>query len=292
MFKSINIKKIALWLAIVMVASLAIAASILIFRGVTGTLFSGFNMMGSQVNEPIEVEKSYDANGIKDVRIDTVSEDVNIIPIDTNEIKAHFYGKVFGAGSVPEMVIEQNNETLQIRIEHKAVIGINIGGSDLKLDVYVPKNYSGALGINTVSAGLIIKGFNLDTVKYHSVSGDLSASDINVKSADFGTTSGRMTITGFSGDLQFSSVSGDLDTEYINFSNNIKMNTTSGRLRLKLPERSGFDVSFSSVSGDFKSTFPLTTNGSNRRNSFEGSTGNSSNKITAKTVSGDFEINK
>lgn len=287
MFKKINMRKISLWLIIIMVGAFVIAGSILVVRGVHGTFLSGIGAS----DQSVDTEKSFNADGINQIRINTVSEHINIIPSDTNEIKAHFYGNVTGTMAVPEMIAEQSSDTLSIRIDRKAVIGINFGSSDLKLDVYVPKSYSKSLKADTVSADMDINDFNLDSLGYHSVSGNLAASGTTAKDTSLDTTSGRMTVEGFSGNLNFQSVSGDLIAEYVDFNSNINMHTVSGRMRINLPEKSEFNVSFLSTSGRFDSTFALTSKGSNSKNRFEGSTGSSTNIISAQSVSGDFELN-
>lgn len=326
MFKNIDVKKVTLWLLIIMVGCFVIAGSILVIRGTQGT-FYGMNAGGSQ---SVDTEKTFSVSGIKDIRINTVSEDVNIIPVDSGDIKAHFYGSVSGSRIVPDMIAQQNNDTLEIRIDHKTVIGINFGSFNLKLDVYVPKAYTNSLNVETTSGSIDIKDFNLDIfrshsvsgdmtasgvmarttdisttsgkvelvnlntdiLKSHSVSGDLIASGVITKNANIGTTSGRIDVNGFGGDLNYESVSGDISVQYTDFMNNINMHTTSGRMRLTLPEKSQFTVSFSTTSGHFESAIPMTTNGSNSKRSFQGSVGNSSNKITASSVSGDLYINK
>lgn len=287
MSKKINMGKVSLWLIIIMVGAFVIAGSILAVRGIRGT----FNVGTGGPDQNIDTEKSFSSDGIGAININTVSEYINIIPSDTNEIKAHFYGNVSGTSAVPEMVAEQNGSTLSVRIEHKAVIGVNIGWSNLKLDVYVPQSYSKSLKADTVSADMEISSFKLDSLSYHSVSGSLKASDTTAADTRLDTTSGRMTVEGFGGNLSFQSVSGDLVAEYASFSNNIDMHTVSGSMRVNLPEKSEFSVSFSSTSGQFDSSFPLMTKGSNNKHRFEGSTGNGSNRISAQSVSGDFELN-
>ena len=77
----------------------------------------------------------------------------------------------------------------------------------------------------------------------------------DTESAEIGTTSGKVDIAGALGALDFESVSGDLilATER---ALHMDAKTTSGAVRLHLPEFSGFDLDFSTTSGTLES--PLT----------------------------------
>ena len=106
------------------------------------------------------------------------------------------------------------------------------------------------------------------------------------------TTSGDVNIKGSTGDTTFNSVSGDLNIDYTKFDNNINISTSSGDSKLTLSEDSQFYLNFKSSSGRVKNAFPITVNGTAKRNNIEGTVISDHNKIIVKTSSGGLEIIK
>lgn len=296
MFSNQNMKKIAFWLFITMICSFAIAGSIFMTTGGAGAI----TLPGSdpQNAQEVNVEKAFTADGLKDISVDTVSTDIRIIPVETNEIKVHFHGTAAsGKGSnIPELEAGVTGSKLDIRLKYKPYVNFpfNFGFQKLALDVYVPGSYGENMRINTVSAGTNIENFSLSRFDFHSVSGDLNASKLGTKASVLGTTSGDVDITHFTGDLEFNSVSGGLNISYDTFNNNIKANTTSGDAKIRLPATAEFSLNFNSVSGDMNCAFPMTTNGAGRRqnHNLSGTVGSGNNKIEIHTVSGSAEILK
>lgn len=56
-----------------------------------------------------------------------------------------------------------------------------------------------------------------------------------------------------------SSVSGDLSIQSAICPDSINLDTTSGNMKIEIPENNGFTLHFSSVSGDLKNDFPVTS---------------------------------
>ncbi len=286
MLSNLNIKRIALWLFIIMVLAFGTAGLIFAAEGFTG-IFTGIK------SQDINTDKTLSMDNIKNVYIDVVSEDVNIIPADSKDIKVHFYGSYSSSkAGVPELKVQNTQGKLNIKVTQPIVVGLNFRNSDLKLDIYLPKSYSESVSINTVSGDLNIEGFDMDGFNFSSVSGNLNALSLSTKDSGMNTTSGDAVIKGFCGNLRFSSVSGDIDIKYSNFNSNLKINTTSGESKIKLPESSGFSLKFDSVSGSTHSNFPLSTKEKPGSHHSEALLGNGTNRIEVNTVSGDLDISR
>lgn len=293
MFSNINIKKVALWLFVIMVGSFIIAGSIVFTKGFNATIFGGNK---NTTVQNVNAEKSFNAVSVSDIEINDVSTDISLIPVDSNEIKAHLYGSVTSDSDniLPELEATQNGNTLNVNIKLKQnnSFSINFQNNQLKLDVYIPKSYSKNIMVTSVSGKLKVENLNLDRFSFNSTSGDLIAITTTAKITTLKTTSGKMSLNNFKGDLDFNSVSGDIIVDYAAFNNNIKTYSVSGSTKIKLPENSQFNFNFSSVSGDFKSNFPANNYSSTGKHNFETSVGKSDNTISIKSVSGDTEINK
>ncbi len=323
MFRKIDIKRVSIWLLIIMVLAFVVAGTIFAFEGYSGI----FSDQENKINE----EKILVIDNIKNVTINTVSTDINVIPTDSKDLKVHFYGDYSGK-NIPKLETDSYGDKVNIKIKHPKVVSLNFSFSfhnSLRLDVYIPKTYTGSTDINTTSGDLTMDSFSLDKIKFNSVSGDLAATSlsakeftitttsgdadiknlngnllfksvsgdiaatsVNTKEFAMTTTSGNASIKSFNGNLLFKSVSGDIDAEYSSFNNNVKVSTTSGDTKISLPSASEFKLDFNSVSGNTSSDFPVDTSDNPGNHHTTGTIGNSSNSIEIDSVSGDLEIRK
>ncbi|MCK5567884.1 MAG: DUF4097 family beta strand repeat protein, partial [Actinomycetia bacterium] len=89
-------------------------------------------------------------------------------------------------------------------------------------------------------------------------------------------------------DVDASTVSGDIFIEQ-NAVSDMKLGSTSGDVRISLPEDSQFYLDISTVSGDIKHDFSIKVISSGRRD-LEGTVGDGEDRIMISTVSGDVTI--
>jgi lia operon protein LiaG len=284
MFKNMNIKKVSLWLFVIMAVSFAIAAAIFFQTG-------GYEK--ATIKHTIEDSKTFALEGIKEIKISAVSADINVIPVDTNEVSAHFYGNSTSnqVEKYPKLTGKIENNKIIIKVEETFKIGFNIGfNNNLKLDISVPKAYSEDISINTTSGDTFIEKLSLNNFKFNSVSGELDLNKLNSKVSELSTVSGDLTVTEFTGDIALNSVSGKLSVDYASFDNDIRVGTTSGDTKIILPENAEFYLDFSTVSGDANCNFPITTEGTQKRRGLKGSVGSTNNEIRISSISGELDI--
>jgi len=89
-------------------------------------------------------------------------------------------------------------------------------------------------------------------------------------------------------DIFTSTVSGDIYIEQGTVSD-MKIKSTSGDVRIILPEEARFYLDVTTVSGEIKEDFPMKVISSGRRE-LEGSVGDGQERIMINTVSGDVSI--
>lgn len=349
MYTRFDMKKIVLWLTVTMFIAFGIAGT-LFFTGISGIpLFWSNNgniswgtengKISSNVSSSdqsnsnkadgvssVDQNTSDKVDGIKKIEVNSVSAKVNIIPSDTQEVKAHLHGT---AAEVPKLTSSVSGDLLQIKVEYPVTIGVHLTYSSMTLDVEIPKAYGGEFKGETVSGPFDIHDFNFAAMSIKSVSGKILAKNINTKNTtiqttsgttdlenlngglsfksvsgelnakltdnqdkvDISTTSGGIDIAGLGGELNFTSVSGALEADFAKVSSNVKLHSTSGTLHLKLPESSDFSLDFKTTSGGFKSSFPLTMD-NNDKHRVTGSVNKGGNQIQADTVSGALELIK
>lgn len=325
MFGNINMKKLAAHIAMIMAASFVLSALIFFSTGGIGTVMNEVNKTEQNIN----IEKVFDTAGINSISVDTSSTDINFIPENRSDIKVHLNGYV--SSGKPELTARLDGDTLDIytRSNNRVItIGFNI--SNLKLDIYLPSEYSKDIKIKTSSGEVKIGKLNVENFTYDASSGDLTGEDFaskssrietssgNVRLKRFGgdlelktssgdaaidyalksnstnitTSSGKITLTGFTGDLSSRAQSGDVKVDYTVFNNRVKMNSSSGEIEISLPAESQFGIKVNTSSGDIRTDFSVAQSGKIDEDNLEGTVGNSSNQITIDTSSGDVKIRK
>lgn len=97
-----------------------------------------------------------------------------------------------------------------------------------------------------------------ERLEVNTVSGSVSLSGMAAGEAVLSTVSGGISYRGSTEKLEANSVSAPVKAELEQCPESAAMNAVSGNLTLSVPENSGFEAEYSSVSGKFTSEFPVT----------------------------------
>lgn len=281
-----NLAKTAIIAAIVMVISLAVAATVFFATG-------GFSVTRI-TSSNIEEAKDYQIEGIKSINVRTISSEINVYRSEGEKIEIYFSGDISTnlKENAPRLITEISGSDLDIYIEHPRAITIGIVNfMDLRLDVLVPKDYLGDLVLTSTSGALDVRGIVLEDTSLNSVSGRVIVDDLTASSIDIESTSGRISLKDISGRLSISSTSGEVSCELKELRDHIEINTISGAVRLYIPETSSFDLDLESVSGKIQNEFELKTIYVDDNN-LEATAGGGEFNIDIKTTSGSININK
>lgn len=281
-----GIRKLVLWLTGIMIVSLSISGVLFVTTG--GVSFKENN---SRFHKVLDQEKTFDMEGLEEINFNITSTDVNFIPIDGDELKVHFYGKLnsFTAYSKEIFAIKRTGNTLNIAI---SLGGIGIINFNSGLDVYIPKSYNKNIDFKSSSSDVSINDLKINNFNYKNTSGDLKMDSFRVNDSKFTTTSGQIIGKEFSGDLVFDSVSGDMSIDYEDYNNDIEIETTSGDVEIGFSNDPEFYLKIKTSSGNITNQIPITMTGKTKKNYLEGNAGNSENRISIKTTSGDVELKK
>jgi len=283
-----NIQKIVIWLVVIAVVSLTIAA-IAFFS--TENYMVNFRDRNNFEGNPIDEVNTFGIYQLKEIYIHSVSSDVSVFSTDEEEIKIHFYGRTAlkSEKASPKLITNLEGSKLKIEIEYPKVIFYN---ADVVLDVYIPQDYTGNINIDAVSADVDISNLDINNFQCKTVSGDLKIKSLGSDNLTLKTTSGEVNIMDFTGNLEADSVSGDINVRYRIFDNNIDVKTISGKVEIDLPQNAEFYLKTNTVSGEVVAKFPITIISFNKMNQLEGTVGTGDNSIIIDTVSGDIHINK
>lgn len=241
----------------------------------------------------INEEKIYQLNNINTIFINVSSSDVDIIPVDDNEIKINLTGKVKVSSekAIPRLETKINGKNLIIEVKRNSSwIGFFSYSGHINLEVYIPKEYKNNLNIDVSSADVTINDLEINNLIFDSSSGDLDLKSLKSNESTIKVSSGKVEAIDFNGDLEVVSSSGKIYVEYEEFNNNIFIKSSSGDVKLKLPQSSEFYLKADTSSGDIDTAFPISILGTIKDDYLEGTCGNSNNRIEIKASSGDIEL--
>ena len=285
-----NIQKMVIWLVIIAVVSLTIAA-IAFFN--TENYMVSFRDRNNFEGNSIDEVKTFGIDQLKEIYIHSVSSDVSVFSTDEEDIKIHFYGRsaLKSEKALPKLITNLEGSKLKIEIEYPKVL-FYWAAADVLLDIYIPRDYRDNVIIDAVSADVDISNLDINNFQCKTVSGDLKIKSLGSDNLTLKTTSGEVNIMDFTGNLKADLVSGDIDVGYRVFDNNIDVKTISGKVKIDLPQNAEFYLKTNTVSGEVVAKFPITIISFNKMNQLEGTVGTGDNRIIIDTVSGDIYINK
>ena len=164
--------------------------------------------------------------------------------------------------------------------------------TEVTFTVKVPANTN--LNVGTVSGDVTGNGIRGDT-EARSVSGDVRLTDVVAKIVEAVTVSGNVELLRVNADeVVAETVSGDVDfSGEIHKNGDYDMKTLSGDVIMRIPKGTGADISGATFSGEFSTSFPITTKATSRytrKQRINGTIGDGSARIRVESFSGDVEL--
>ena len=122
--------------------------------------------------------------------------------------------------------------------------------SDLRLsETLETDSTSGAISCSGVTAEVMIRA--------NTASGSITLTNARTGKAELNTVSGKIGYSGKAEEFQGSSVSAAILGEFLTCPKKAELSSVSGLLTVALPDNSGFEAEYSSISGKFSSDFPV-----------------------------------
>ena len=294
--------KVALWLFIVMAISFFISGAIIAanWKDMADDFphgnIEGFAIWGDSYSHDIDESYSVGLDDIKNIRVENVSTDINIIKISGDEIEVEYKGEVLSRenAQLPELKVLQDGSDLEIVIKRKNKVNFSVFplvSESTKLNIYIPYSYNGDIEIDTISADISIDDFELNEIGIETVSGDVNCNFDKVQEVSVETTSGDIYLKNVMGSFYIESVTGDVEMilESIDFDSGI--GTISGNIKIKFDDfKDGFELEYSTTSGSFKNDFEEITSSFVENKYAKIKYISADNHIVIDTVSGDLHI--
>ena len=149
------------------------------------------------------------------------------------------------------------------------------------------------LDASGVSSDVTVRGATAG-VSANSVSGDVSLSDVT-GDIRVNSVSGDVKVSGAStGSVRANSVSGDIEigVDQLTGSGDLEFSTVSGDVVITLPANLDADIRMGTLSGELTSDFPMTTQGESRRREIEARIGAGGRLLKFNSVSGDVTLRR
>jgi DUF4097 and DUF4098 domain-containing protein YvlB len=282
----VNVKKLLISLVAIMLGSFLISG--LIFLAIGG--LSSVVINAGQA----KTSKIFPARDTVQINVNTVNTDITIIPVADKNIKIDFYGNIATslARKVPELAAQQEGGVLNIVINYPNASVLDfINTETLKLDIYVPQEFSGGIFAETISGSFKTGKFNLENFEFKSTSGSFEASSLSASDIKVDSTSGKVVLKDVEGSIDISNISGNVELTLRSLISDLKIKTISGRVAVFLPDKSEFNFELASISGSIENEFGAQIKFADGRN-FKGTVGTGVNKLTVNTTSGEIKLKK
>ncbi len=245
------------------------------------------NLFSKDTSSSFGFTKSFDINdtfsdsinGIKKIEVSSVSSEITVFITEEPDVTVKLYGtyRTNREKSV-KLIMNRSGSTLTFKVDYPKTFGFNINtSSDLQLDVYLPKSYVDELSLSTVSGDIRAKELFNQKNRFETVSGDVVIDKLLFTEVWANTVSGDINFTVESADsqtlLDLESVSGRVYLDYLTkigdgkAQEQVRIETVSGEVDIKLPKDSAFKFRFNSTSGKLKSDFPMALESSGRSSS-------------------------
>ena len=226
----------------------------------------------------------FDPKQVRNLEIDWAAGSVTIAPSNVGRI------------TISETTVDRPEEALAytlhgdtLRIcyyEKKTNPSFNHSRSK-DLTILVPRDFAlDGLSMDTASADLSVTDMTIGQADVDGASGRCRFENCQLGSLSVDTVSGDVFVSGTATELDVDSTSAGIEAQLANVPNEISADTVSGSLELTLPENTGFIMELETISGNFRSDFDTTKNGSVYRS------GDGRCQIEVDSVSGGVTIRK
>jgi lia operon protein LiaG len=251
---------------------------------------------GKQSNQA-DVTKS-----TKHINMDLTGISATIIPENRDNLQADLKGK-------GKLTVKESGDRISVQYKRIWFDWLPFLNHS-KLTIYIPKSYNRNLEIDSGSANLLYNGsgtelnrlavkigsgnVNLKNLKvnryeHKGSSGNANITSLETKTGTFDLSSGNIRLMHYIGKLNGDLSSGNFNVQMDQLTNDIKVNVSSGKVKLDLPKNADFTLNGDVSSGSISNNFPL-KNQSNNGKHIKGTHGSGHHDIDLDVSSGNISI--
>ena len=280
---SSKMKKVLIILSAIVAGSFIVAGLLFYFTG-------GLRPVASASKEVSQSEET-DISGIKLINISTVCTPVKIVSGSGKKLFADFGGRITSGpnNKAPYLSIRRDREELNIEVSYPVVSIGFFDISDLQLEIKIPEEFAGFVNVNTTSAEMCIQDIRANELKTESVSGMVNVNAVKAGYIEIKNTSGKCSAEKISAKTFVNTISGEVFLDIEKLSDDIRVQTVSGTVVVKIPENSSFEFDLSSISGEIRNNLRSVLDFADRQ-SLKGSADSGDFEININTISGSIVL--
>lgn len=251
--------------------------------GIAAALYLAFGAFDAESTRVLDEAKSFSPSSISGIDVRTSSTDIRVTPSETGQIEVRLFGEVRAGNpaTVPTLNLKPEDGVLEVRLESTGGGAFTIGFSSMSLilEIAVPDGPMNPMIIRTSS-------------------GDITVSELALEGVEIGTSSGRIdlrSIQSMAGRSVFESSSGDISLDIARLDGDLRLDSSSGDITVRLPTDAGFELAADTSSGDIAVEFPMAVSGSiasNNRDDVNATVGAGTHHLSVDTSSGDIRVRR
>lgn len=242
----------------------------------------------------------------EEIFIDVGSMNTIIVPEKRNDVEA----KLEGRGKVK---VKEERDKISIEYDRPVFQWFQFF-SNRKLTIYIPEDFNRELAIDLGSGNVNLEGpsknnpfeleklsidmgsgnvnlrnLSVDEFSHDGSSGNIKIDSLKTKTSTIDISSGSVKIKGFTGEFNGDLSSGNMEVEMDELTGNVKIDVSSGRVVLDLPDDADFKLRGKTGSGHISTSFPVEFNHTDGK-SLEGVHGKGEYDIDLSVSSGMIKI--
>ncbi|MCX7773843.1 MAG: DUF4097 domain-containing protein [Clostridia bacterium] len=231
-----KIAKIALWVFIALVISavmfgVGLATDVAKMGGWDKVVFG----VGTQYNVNDIKELNY--TSARRVEITTTSSDTTLFSSDSDKVKAALTGSIRTTepNAVPTLEVRQSGDVITITERRQTFITFGFYSSNVKLDISIPKRFSGEVVFKGTSGNFTTSNQKLEKLDVSVSSGDTDIENVELSGAlNLSANSGNIKVNNVkASDTKIETSSGDKELYNLTLSGNASMNANSGQTKVQ-----------------------------------------------------------
>lgn len=193
-------------------------------------LFNNINIGSTGKTYSEDYKGEFPPDDIKKISIDTIFVDANIYSTQSKNIIILLKG-TYSSNKKFEFDFSKTNDTLNI-ISTPNSGSLTIANSNLKLDILIPEVTLEEIQFVSSSGDLSLKDLKVNYINFQSSSGGFTSNNTIANSFEIKSSSGDISIDPQNGTANLNSSSGDIDLVVTENTNNVKINSSSGNIRV------------------------------------------------------------
>ncbi len=209
-----------------MVKRLIILASILVFIGIIGSVFT----FKGKMTHVETIEKYVNMEDIQQIEVILSNGAVEIVPTDSEEAKIEFKGDT----SIYDFSEKVDNQTLYIFAKERGIRFFTVDffsfGQTLRIEV--PKKHYDSIKVNTDNGRINVENLQVKMIETETDNGRVKFENITSEGIIANTSNGRISLVNSEGEINAHTENGKIDVALKSIDQSMDLSTSNGAIHI------------------------------------------------------------